>query len=107
MYHIQRCSYQHPLLVEICLHQKRQFRPVTTFAERSVILILGGKTMFKILVSTVNIASMSAEYMPSWARWWLAPTALEETARAGQQAGRAEGASSSSRDTGTCMVTTA
>ena len=50
---------------------------------------------------------MSAEYMPSWPRWWLAPTALEETARAGQQAGRAEGASSSSRDTGTCMVTTA
>lgn len=63
--------------------------------------------MFKILASTSNIASMSAEYMPSWPRWWLAPTALEETARAGQQAGRAEGASSSSRDTGTCMVTTA
>ena len=64
--------------------------------------------MFKILTATSHIAGMSAEYRPSWPRWWLSPTALEETARAGQQAGRAAGtSSSSSRDTGTCMVTTA
>ena len=78
---------------------------MATFVDRSVILILGGKTMFKILTATSNIASMSAEYRPSWPSWWLAPTALEETARAGQQAGRAAGASSS-RYTGTRMVTT-